>query len=53
LIYLRVARKTSGLAVRDSRICLYCPFIYLKGGSGEGDPLYEGGERDLWLDGQG
>ncbi len=27
--------------------------IYLKGGSEEGDPLYEGGERDLWLGGQG
>jgi hypothetical protein len=27
--------------------------IYLKGGSEEGDPLYEGGEGDLWLGGQG
>jgi hypothetical protein len=32
---------------------LHCPFIYLNGGSEEGDPLYEGGERDLWLGGQG
>jgi hypothetical protein len=32
---------------------IHCPFIYLKGGSEEGDTLYEGGEGDLWLGGQG
>jgi hypothetical protein len=30
---MRVARETSGFAVRERRICWYCPLIYLKGGS--------------------
>ncbi len=50
---MRVARETSGLAVRDTRILVVLHLDYLKGGSEEGDPLYEGGERDLWLGGQG
>jgi hypothetical protein len=49
---MRVARETSGFAVRERRICWYCPLIYLKGGSEERDTLYEGGERDLSLGGQ-
>ncbi len=50
---MRVARKTSGSAVRERRILVVLSLDLPEGWEREGDPLYEGGEGDLWLGGQG
>ncbi len=48
-----VAREVSDLAVRERRILVVLSLYLPKGGSEEGDPLYEGGERPLaWRSGR-